>query len=158
MKKWNYRIKTIFKSDNSLIDNNETGAKSKTQSDIFPIEPDETGVVKETAGRTALSNNKGETIVEVMVAFVILLIYLAAITTTITASLRITTLATTNANVLQEQVINPVVLGDYSEDEEMLGEISFSNEEYGLSTSHEIRFNTESNLPGFVPVLPIVEP
>jgi hypothetical protein len=85
-----------------------------------------------------------------MVAFVILLIYLAAITTTITASLRITTLATTNANALQEEVINPVVLGEYSEDEEF-GEITFSNEEYNLLTSHGIRFNTESNLPGFVP-------
>jgi hypothetical protein len=146
MKKLSYKIKAIFKSD-------------------FPcIEPDETGYEEKTAKRTPLANNKGETIVEVMVAFVILLIYLAAITTTITASLRITTLATTNAKFLQEQVINPVVLGEYQEESEIPGEITFSGEiilsdvKYNLSTTHEIRFNTESNLPGFVPVVPTEEP
>lgn len=103
----------------------------------------------------SLSNNKGETIVEVMVAFVVLLLYLVAMTTMITASLRMTSLSTSNANRLQEQIMNPIILGEYVLDEEELGKITFSNLEYNISTSHEIRFNNEGKISGFVP---LVEP
>ena len=54
------------------------------------------------------SNNKGETIVEVMVAFVLLVLYLGIISTMVTAALRITNISTQKADAFQE-AINEIV-------------------------------------------------
>ena len=61
-----------------------------------------------------LSNNRGETIVETMVAFVICLIFLAAISGMLVTSLNLISRATTHANTLQRDVINPIMELDYS--------------------------------------------
>jgi len=98
--------------------------------------------------RNILSSKKGETIVEVMVAFVILLICLAGVSAMITTSLRITSLSVMNAKSTQEELINPLVLGEYGE---KAGEITFSNVEYQISTTHRIRFSDEQNMIAFTP-------
>ncbi|MCL2865996.1 MAG: hypothetical protein FWE25_10700 [Lachnospiraceae bacterium] len=63
--------------------------------------------------QTIISSNRGETIVETVVALVICLVLLAGITSMVTTALRVTGLATADANEKQEE-INRITFGTYA--------------------------------------------
>ena len=62
----------------------------------------------------SLSSRKGETLIEAIVSIVILAILLSTITLMISTSRRLTANSMIEAREMQEDVLNPVYLGDYT--------------------------------------------
>ena len=103
------------------------------------------------------SNNKGETIVEVMVAFVLLLVYLTAITALITTATRITALTTHKADEFQEQV-NQLVLQEFADiQESQMTEMLFAIDVQGETGEnsqlavHPIYYMVDQQVVYFIP-------
>ena len=102
-------------------------------------------------------NRKGETIVEVMVAFVLLLIYLTAVTAMMSTATRITSLATRRAEEFQVDVnqlaLQQLDFGGGNESEEMMLMIRLSNGENSIlqEIHHQVEVTERSNLLYFLP-------
>jgi uncharacterized protein (UPF0333 family) len=96
-----------------------------------------------------LHSNKGETLIESIASLLVLTVLIAAISTMINFSLRITSDATRNARAMQDTV-NEVI---WEEPGDSL-EITFTFIDSGgiaISASHDVEFNEHGGIRAFYP-------
>ena len=111
--------------------------------------------------RLIRQSNRGETIVETMIAFVICLIFLASISGLITTSLSLISRATIEAKNVQDNIINPLIHRDYSGFGDNLEQITIqfsqSNAQEGVSTLDDVLVDVtfvNEKVQAFTPTLP----
>lgn len=104
-----------------------------------------------------LHQNKGETLMEIIVSLFVLSILLLVVTTMIQTALRMTSALTQSAKETQESVMNPVMWSDYTDianySDSNVVHITFSYEINGETkiARHEVEFNVVDGVIAFSP-------